>query len=98
MLKFKKTMEIKTFIYAQLMDGSWKQSQPGTVRNIESITTKYIHKLEKLKYNATVTISFDCEDGRKATEKDMEFLVEANNKEEEDKIWNTIIAVENNLN
>ncbi len=89
-------MDTKIYLYAQEFDDSWP-GQSGLKARISNLTNKYLYALKKLDYDAEVTITFSSEDGRKATEEEMEFLVEAKNKEEEDKIWDTIIRVKNNI-
>jgi len=89
-------METKIYLYAQEFNGSW-QGQSDTKTRISYLTNKYIHALSKLEYNAEVAITFSSEDGSKATEEEMDFVVQANNKQEEDKIWDTIIRVKNNI-
>ena len=53
--------------------------------------------MNKLDYEAEVTITFSSEDGSKATEEEMDFVIQAKNKEEENNICYTIIRVKNNI-
>ena len=89
-------MVIKIYLYAQEFNDSW-QGQSSTKTRISYLTNKYIHALNKLEYDAKVSITFSSEDGRKASEEEMEFVVKGKNKQEEDKIWDTIIRVKNNI-
>jgi hypothetical protein len=80
----------------QEFDRSWP-GQSDTKTKISSLTNKYIYALNQLHYDAEVTITFSSEDGSKATEQEMDFVVQAKNKQEEEKIWDTIIRVKNNI-
>jgi len=80
----------------QEFDESWP-SQSGTKTRIAFLTNKYIYALNQLDLDAEVTIKFSSEDGSKAIEEEMDFVVQAKNKEEEDKIWETIIRTKNNI-
>ena len=89
-------METKIYLYAQEFKDNW-QGQSSTKTRISYLTNKYIHALSKLEYDAEVGITFSSENGSNATEEEMDFVVQAKNKEEEDKIWDTIIRVKNNI-
>jgi hypothetical protein len=88
-------MVTKIYLYAQEFNDSWK-GQSGTKTRISYLSNKYIHALSKLEYDAEVSITFSSDDGSKATEEEMDFVVQANSKLIEDKIWDTIIRVKNN--
>ena len=88
-------MKIKIYL-----DGQEYNEKPPTPSGIKArignLTNKHIYALNKLEIEAEVTITFSS-DGRKTTKEEMEFLVEAENKTDENKIWNTIIKTENNI-
>jgi hypothetical protein len=89
-------METKIYLYAQEFNDNW-QGQSGTKIRISYLTNKYIYALNKLEYDAEVGITFSSDDGSKATEEEMDFVVQAKNKQEEDQIWDTIIRIKNNI-
>ncbi|MCB0752757.1 MAG: hypothetical protein KDC52_14900 [Ignavibacteriae bacterium] len=89
-------MKTRISLYMQEFNESWP-GQSGTKTRIAYLTNKYIHALNQLDLDAEVTITFSSEDGSKATEEEMDFVVQAKNKEEEDKIWDTIIRTKNNI-
>lgn len=89
-------MITKIYLYAQEFNDNWP-GQSGTKNRITYLTSKYINALSKLEYDAEVSIMFSSEDGSKATEDEMDFVVKGNNKQEEDKIWDTIIRVKDNI-
>lgn len=89
-------MTIKIFLYAQEYDDSWP-TPSGVKTRIGNLTNKYIHALNQLDSDAKVTITFSSEDGRKATDEEMDFLVQAENKQEEDKIYDVIAKVANDI-
>ena len=67
-------MKTKIYLYAQEFNDNW-QGQSGTKNRITYLTGKYIHALSKLEYDAEVSIMFSSEDGSKATEDEMDFVV-----------------------
>jgi hypothetical protein len=87
-------MKTNIFLYGQEFNDDWK-GQNGTITRINSLTNKYLYAIEKLNIDGKVTISIDVNDGEKATEKDLNFSVQADKKDNEDEIWNTISRITN---
>ena len=78
-------MKTRISLYMQDYDESWP-GQSATKTRISFLTNKYIYALNQLDYDAEVTITFSSEEGSKAKDEEMDFVVQAKNKDEENKI------------
>lgn len=85
-------IDIKIFVNFQEYSDSWV-GQNFTKLKVQNLTTTYIYELNKLSIDGTVIFSINNDYIEKITSKDLYITVEAETKELEDLIWNTISYV-----
>ncbi len=89
-------MKTKIFLNGQEFSEDWP-GQFSVKRRVSWLTNKYIYELNKLNIDGEVTFIINSENEMNAEENDMDFNVDGKTKSEEDKIWDIIIKVKNNI-
>jgi len=85
-------IDIKIYVNFQEYSDNWL-AQNLTKLKVQSLTNKYIYELNKLVIDGKVIFSINNDYIETITSKDLYITVEAENKELEDLIWNTISYV-----